>query len=200
MKETTSRHTSVIDAICTRRSVDTFTKQPIAEETLRSIVTTSLCAPTYLQQENWDIIVFTGEKNDAFKKAIRDEACAIREKAYAIGKENKELIDTFERAVTSAPANILLFICSKATTSKKNDYVSIGCLLEALLLAAHAEGLGTRISSGSAIIVDAVYRHLEIRSKELVAVVSVGYGIGTSGTNERNGSKVDYRITETSKN
>lgn len=132
---------SVMGAICRRRSIRSYLPTKIDQDTVRSLLSAAVWAPTAMHEETWAFVII---QDSNVLKRLSDRA-----KSLLIGKAQrdqhllKEALDQF----TSPGFNIfydastLIVICGKPL----GPYVAADCWLAAenLLLAACSMGLGT---------------------------------------------------------
>lgn len=112
----------VLDAIITRRSVRSYKPDPIPEDVLERILTAGQYAATGMNRQSPIILAVTD-------KAVRDELSAM----------NAAILGTDKDPFYGAPV-VLVVLASKAAPT----YVYDGSLVMGdLMLAAHAEGLGS---------------------------------------------------------
>ena len=112
----------VLDAIITRRSVRSYKPDPIPEDVLERILTAGQYAATGMNRQSPIILAVTD-------KAVRDELSAM----------NAAIMGTDKDPFYGAPV-VLVVLASKAAPT----YVYDGSLVMGnLMLAAHAEGLGS---------------------------------------------------------
>ena len=112
----------VFDAIITRRSVRSYRPDPIPEDVLERILTAGQYAATGMNRQSPIILAVTD-------KAVRDELSAM----------NAAIMGTDKDPFYGAPV-VLVVLASKAAPT----YVYDGSLVMGnLMLAAHAEGLGS---------------------------------------------------------
>ncbi|NMC08234.1 MAG: nitroreductase family protein [Candidatus Lokiarchaeota archaeon] len=109
-----------IECLKTRRSVRSFTKEPVSKAVIEEILECGRWAPSGLNHQPWHVLVIT---NEAMKQQLA--TCT-----------------TYGHILLSAPCTLAIFL----DTTKKYSYVKnvqgIGALFENLLLAIHALGLG----------------------------------------------------------
>ena len=112
----------VLDAIITRRSMRSYKPDPIPEDVLERILTAGQYAATGMNRQSPIILAVTD-------KAVRDELSAM----------NAAILGTDKDPFYGAPV-VLVVLASKAAPT----YVYDGSLVMGdLMLAAHAEGLGS---------------------------------------------------------
>ena len=115
---------AVINNIMTRTSVRNYTKEPVSDEQLETLVKAAMAAPTAANMQPWEFVVIT----DKF----------VMEK-YAV-------INKYATMAKTAPAAIAVIgnLNAYASRSNMSGYWAQDCsaATENLLLAAHAMGLG----------------------------------------------------------
>ena len=115
-------------ALANRRSVRKYAGDPVSGETVKKILDAARITPSWKNQQCWRFIV------------IRDPA--VKEKLAASLPESNPA----HKAMTRAPVAIVL--CADPTASGNRDgkeyyLMDAGLTMMQLMLAAHAEGLGT---------------------------------------------------------
>ena len=112
----------VIDNIMTRTSVRQFTNQPIAKDTLETIVKAGMAAPSAVNAQPWAFVVVTD-------RAMLDTLAATH---------------PYSRLETATAAIVVCGDMTKALEGDGRDYWIQDCSAasENILLAAHAFGLG----------------------------------------------------------
>jgi len=109
-----------IEAIMTRRSIRAFTRQPVTEETVETLLRAAMAAPSAGNQQPWHFVV------------IRDREILAR------------IPDINPHATMAAEASVAILICADENLEKFKGYWMLDCsaAMQNLLLAAHALGLG----------------------------------------------------------
>lgn len=110
----------VMEAIRTRRSIRTFTKQPVPDRVVQELLAAAMSAPSAGNQQPWHFILITDRQ-------ILDQVAAVNPYAAMAAK---------------APLGIL--VCGDLSLEKYPGYWVQDCsaATQNLLLAAHAKGLG----------------------------------------------------------
>lgn len=141
---------STIDTLKNRRSVRTYTQQPVASETIVEIVDCARMAPTAMNEQPWDFVVITEKKALAGIPPMLGHAEFIANAAFVV-------------LVLAGNTQCALEDCCAAT--------------ENLLLAAAARSIGSCWVAGSrqeyAPKVAAAFG--APADRQLVAIVSFGY-------------------------
>ena len=111
----------VFDAINTRRSIRSYTDQPVSDEMVQDIIKAGMLAPSAGNQRPWHFIV------------IRDQELLA----------NVPDFHPYAKMVTKAPVSIL--VCGAPEDKKWPDFWPQDCsaALQNMLLAARGLGLGT---------------------------------------------------------
>ncbi|WP_419174525.1 nitroreductase family protein [Desulfosediminicola sp.] len=111
----------VFDAINTRRSIRSYTDQPVSDEMVQDIIKAGMLAPSAGNQRPWHFIV------------IRDQELLA----------NVPDFHPYAKMVTKAPVSIL--VCGDPEGKKWPDFWPQDCsaALQNMLLAARGLGLGT---------------------------------------------------------
>ena len=152
-----------LQTIFTRRSIRSFTDQPISKEHLDLLVQAALCAPSGMGLQTWQFtVVSSREKIDRL--------------AQVIGKTlNRENYDMYRPAALIIPSNE-----KESRFGKEDD----ACAMENIFLAAHSLGIGSvwinqlqGICDESA--VREVLRELQIPDSHVVyGLAALGYAAG----------------------
>lgn len=112
----------VMKHILTRRSIRSFTKEPIPRDILEKLVEAALCAPSGKGQQTWKFTVITNQE-------------MITRLTEAIGHElQRGGYDMYCPAAIFMPSNLRNGIWSKEDNA---------CALENVFLAAHSYGIGS---------------------------------------------------------
>lgn len=109
-----------IEAILTRRSVRSFTDQPVSSETVQELLRAAMHAPSAGNQQPWQLVVL-------------DERATLERAAAA-----------HPYAPMAAHAPVAIVVCGDTRLERHTGYWVQDCAaaVENLLLAAHALGLG----------------------------------------------------------
>ncbi|MEW6501744.1 MAG: nitroreductase family protein [Thermodesulfobacteriota bacterium] len=110
----------VLDAIYQRRSIRTFTSQPVGREQLHEIIKAGIWAPSGLNNQPWRFVTVTDP-------AMRAE----------IARETR-----YSHIVLAAPALIAVYLDEASMYDAVKDHQAAGACIENMLLAAEALGLG----------------------------------------------------------
>jgi nitroreductase len=192
-----------ITCIKTRMSIRRFKTDPVPLEILMSVIETAKWSPSYKNSQPWEIVIISGEKKDALSKYLvellekNEKPCPdlpepqswpspiearisalIKKRSEITGKDltspevrKKSKIANFR--FYGAPHGIFLFQDSALTLWSLFD---MGLFAQSLMLAAHAQGLGTVPQAFLTDYAKYVKEFLGIpESKRLVLGISIGY-------------------------
>jgi nitroreductase len=189
------------EALLNRRSIRKYLKDPVPPETIKKIMTAAIWAPSGSNTQPWRFYVATGTKRDQLVQAMIDatgpEAPSVE--AYDVmverieqegsrrqgedaardvglrqmGEETMKFVRFGSIRFYQAPVAIVLAVPKEMAGSA---HQSIGAAMENLLLAAHAEGLGTCWLGMPLMYKEKLIEVLNIREDEVpVASASLGY-------------------------
>jgi nitroreductase len=122
------------ECIVTRRSIRSFTEQPVSEETIKKLLEAVRWAPSWANTQCWEVVVLKEREN--------------KEKLAGMVSKNNPAI----KGIKQAPA-VFVVCCKKgvsgfksgAAVTVRGDWYMFdaGIACQNLCLAAHALGLGT---------------------------------------------------------
>ncbi len=192
-----------IDCIKTRMSIRAFKKDLVPKELLESVIETACCSPSYKNTQPWEVMVLSGEKKQGLSRMLVEqldsgaEACpdlaapkswpeAEQARINYLFAKRKELtgIDLGAPEMVAkakkinfrfyhAPHAIYLFQDSALSDWSLFD---LGLFAQTLMLAAHANGLGTVPQAFATDYAQDIKKYLDIpASKRLVLGLSIGY-------------------------
>lgn len=154
----------VLEAIRSRRSVRSYTDEPVTDAEVREILTAGTWAPSGLNNQPWRFVV------------VRDEAA----------KGELASLTKYRRIVEGARVLLAVFCDREAMYNDVKDHQGIGACLQNMLLAAHGLGLGAvwlgEILNRAAevnLLCDLPSRY------ELMAVIAVGRPASTGQVSTR---------------
>ncbi len=154
----------LLEGLQTRRSIRTYTDQPVTREQLREIVRLGTMAPSGQNNQPWRFVT------------VRDRVVLAR----------LANLTKYSHIIEKAAACIVVFIDKTAMYHEVKDHQSMGACIQNLLLAAHGMGLGA-VWLGEILKSAREVRELcgLSNDRELTAVVSLGHPAGKGGTASR---------------
>lgn len=204
------------EALLNRRSIRKYLKDPVQPETIKKIMTAAIWAPSGSNTQPWRFYVATGAKRDQLVQAMIDatgpeapSVDAFDEMVERIEKEGRDALngvswyqmneETMKFAhlgsirFYQAPVAIVLAVPKQMAGSA---HQSIGAAMENLLLAAHAEGLGTCWLGMPLMYKEKIMEVLNIPEDEaLVTSASLGYPDNDSPLNSMDRMRLPYDET-----
>ena len=192
-----------IECIKTRMSIRGFKPEPVPREVLMGVFNTAKWSPSYKNSQPWECVILSGAKKEALTKMLLEnleagkEPCPdipeptswpapeadridrlLRRRAEATGKDlnDPEALKEAKKTNSSfygAPHAIYLFQEASLTLWYLFD---LGLFAQTLMLAAHANGLGTVPQAFATDYAGDIKRFLAIpETKRLVIGMSIGY-------------------------
>jgi nitroreductase len=154
----------LLEGLQTRRSIRTYTDQPITREQLREIVRLGTMAPSGQNNQPWRFVTITS-------KETLQKLAQLTKYSHIVGK---------------AAACIAVFVDKTAMYHEVKDHQSMGACIQNLLLASHGMGLGG-VWLGEILKSAKEVRELCDVSgdMELMAVVALGHPAGKGGKASR---------------
>lgn len=128
------------DAIYNRRAIRDFTDAPVERRAIDKLIDAAIQAPNAMDRQRWAFVVV---QDRALLERISGEAKALTVSMIQPGSAMAEFRDTLVSAQFNIFYNapVLIIICG----TEDDAFVEQDCCLAAqnLMLAAHAQGLGT---------------------------------------------------------
>jgi len=192
-----------IECITTRMSIRKFKPEPVPEEVLLEVINVAKWSPSYKNTQPWEAIILSGEKKEALSKMLigllesgtepRPDLEAPTSWPAAEGARIDHLFKTRAAATgvdLSDPANIkkgkkanfrfygaphAIYLFQEASLTLWSLF-DMGLFAQSIMLAAHANGLGTVPQAFVTDYAQDVKKFLSIpETKRLVLGLSVGY-------------------------
>jgi nitroreductase len=160
-----------------RHSVRSFTMEPIPRPVLDRLLAAAAKAPSAMNAQPWRFHVASGRTREAVGHAMAMSTLHLKDYIGIIDQEHLEQAEQFFASLGGAP--VVVAVSSPTIQDdldRINAYLSVGCALENLLLAATAEGLGTCSLTFSFWVRDELAEVLDLPDgREVVALVVLGY-------------------------
>jgi len=160
----------VLEALRTRRTVGAFTSDAPPLEAVERAIEAATWAPNHHLTEPWRFHVLTGVARTAIAAAAGETLPAEK----ATTEEREAMRAKFERA----PVLVVVTQAGGSADAVRDleDYAACACATQNLLLAAHAQGLAARWSTGKLAHSEGVRRYLGLGERDrIVAFVYLGY-------------------------
>ena len=171
----------VYDAIKNRRSHRLYKPDPVPRQVLERVCEAALWAPSGTNLQPWDITVLTGQPRDEFvalaSLAGEDIAPKLRE---LFDEEKVAFVKQFFKNLGGAPAVVAITVWRDPDPLTQETITQSGAaLMQNLLLAAEAEGLGTCWMSGVLTREKELLKYLGLEDRHLLAITPIGYSTKT---------------------
>lgn len=114
------RKTTVFDAILSRRSIREFTAEPVSIESLETIVTAGIWAPSGLNNQPWRFVLVQNEMT----------------------REKLAPLTSYSHIILGAPALIAVYLDADAMYDQVKDHQAAGACIQNMLLRTEELGLG----------------------------------------------------------
>ena len=154
----------LLEGLATRRSIRSYTDEPVTREQLREIIRLGTMAPSGMNNQPWRFV--TIQDRETLRKLSQ--------------------LTRYSHIISKAPACIVVFVDKTAMYHEVKDHQSMGACIQNLLLAAHGIGLG------GVWLGEILKSAKEVRelcglpdTLELMAVVALGHPAGKGGKADR---------------
>lgn len=168
-------------AIKNRRSHRLYKPDPVPRDVLERVCEAALWAPSGTNLQPWDITVLTGRPRDEFVALASLAADDIEPKLRELfTDEQVAFVKQFFKNLGGAPAVVAVTVWRDPDAFSQEIVVQSGsALMQNLLLAAEAEGLGTCWMSGVLTREKELLKYLGLEDRHLLAITPIGYSAKT---------------------
>lgn len=208
-----------IECIRTRMSIRKFKTEPVSSELLKKIIDIAKWSPSYKNTQPWEVVIISGKRKEELSRFLVElfekdtKPCpdipepkswpqAMEKRINSLMKKRSELtgLDMYSPEALrkaklanfnfyGAPHGIFLFQDSSLTPWSIFD---MGLFTQSLMLAAHANGIGTVPQAFLTDYSKYIKEFLEIpETKRLIIGVSIGYPDLTSPVNQFRTDRVE---------
>jgi nitroreductase len=202
----------VIECIKTRMSIRKFKPAPVPLELLKEIIDIAKWSPSYKNTQPWEVVIISGKKKEELSRILielleeNNKPCpdmpepklwpkTLDERINVLMKKRSEFtgvdmfsLETLKKAKIAnfqfygAPHGMFLF---QDSSLKEWSIFDMGLFAQTLMLAAHANGLGTVPQAFLTDYAQHVKKFLGVpESKRLVLGISIGYPDLSSPVNQ----------------
>jgi nitroreductase len=183
------------EAIHNRRSHRLYKPDLPPREVLERVVAAGLWAPSGTNAQDWEITVMAGKIRDEFVELVSGaikNLLPIMKKAQ-VPEKGQELVMKFFKNLGGAPVVIAVTIGHRGDDPTNYANIQSGAaLMQNLLLAAHAEGLGTCWMTGAHSLEREILKFLGKEDKQLLAITPIGYSAKEPPVPPRKGREVRW--------
>jgi nitroreductase len=167
----------IYTAIHNRRSHRLFKPDTVPRDVLARVCEAALWAPSGTNLQQWDITVLTGKPRDEFVALASHAADDIEPKLRELFSDKQvAFVKQFFKNLGGAPHVVAITVWKDADAFNQEIHVQSGsALMQNLLLAAEAEGLGTCWMSSVLTREKALLKFLGLEDRHLLAITPIGY-------------------------
>ncbi len=165
------------EAIYHRRSHRFYRPEMPPREVLERVINAALWAPSGGNAQAWEITVMAGEIRDEFVAlASHSLTYLLSYLRKSLPEEGQRLVAQFFQDLGGAPVVIAVTILKNPDSPGNIANIQSGAaLMQNLLLAAHAEGLGTCWMTGVLWVEKELLDYLGKPDQQLLAITPLGY-------------------------
>lgn len=174
-----------------RRSIRKYQSKEIPQKLLEEVLKQALWAPSGMNKQEWEIVVVGGKERDRLLEIVSKSRKHILPHLKELFPEKiiEISLEVFKN-LGGAPVVALIYIPKYDIYFEKdlddqgryhlefkrfNRLLSAAALIQNLLLAAYAKGLGTCWMAGPKYVEKEINELLKIVDKELVSIIPIGY-------------------------
>jgi nitroreductase len=182
------------EVIQARRSVRSFSPQPVEREKLDRIFTAAAVAPSAMNLQPWHFHVAMGKTREIVGQTMAQSTLHLREYIGILPQEKLDFAERFYADLGQAPLVVAVSAPIIAEDlDKLNTYISVGCAMENMLLAATAEDLACCSLTFSFWVRDDLAATFALpEDREVVALILLGYPVETPVAPPHNMDVVTY--------
>ncbi len=164
------------EAIQARHSVRAFSDGDVDRAKLDRIFAAAAAAPSAMNAQPWRFHVATGTSRERVGQVMAQSTLHLKEYIGIVPQERLDHAEHFYADLGEAP--IVVAVSAPVLTDdleKVNTYISVGCAMENMLLAATAEGLSCCSLTFSFWVRDDLAKEFALPAdREIVALVLLG--------------------------
>ncbi len=165
------------EAMHQRRSHRLYRPDMPPREALERVIDAALWAPSGMNTQCWNLAVMAGKVRDDFVALINrsiEKLVPIMQQTGVTEKSQKRVVAFFKN-LGDAPVVIAVTVWQWGDATGAANIQSGAALMQNLLLAAHAEGLGTCWMTAGSLVENEVLDFLGKPDQQLLAITPIGY-------------------------
>jgi nitroreductase len=167
----------IYQAIHQRRSHRMYQPEMPSREALQRVIDAGLWAPSGTNAQAWEITVMAGKVRDEFVELVSRATKYLLPELQKAGipEKGQEMVMKFFKNLGGAPVVIAVTIYKNADPGMHLANIQSGAaLFQNMLLAAHAEGLGTCWMTGANYLEAEILKFLGKEDQQLLAITPIG--------------------------
>lgn len=172
----------LLEAIKGRRSIRRFQAKPVPKEVLQKLIDAAIMAPSVAHKQPWLFTMATGKARDKLAGALAHSVGIIEDilARFQITGESMESIKQealrFYSNLGDAPVVVVVSMPIEDSIMVRKMYLeSAAMAIQNLMLAAHAEGLGTCPIAAYSWIEPDIKQVIGVENREIVLALALGY-------------------------
>jgi nitroreductase len=184
------------EAIHHRRSHRMYKPDLPSRQTLERVIDAALWAPSGTNAQAWEITVMAGKIRDEFVELVSQATKFLLPELQKAGFPEKaqEFVMKFFKNLGGAPVVIAVTIQKNPDPGMHMANIQSGAaLMQNLLLAAHAEGLGSCWMTGANYLEDEILKFLGKTEQQLLAITPIGFSAKEPPVPPRKGREVRWQ-------
>ncbi len=165
------------EAIHNRRSHRLYRPEMPPREALERVIDAGLWAPSGMNTQCWDITVMAGKARDEFVGLINLSLGKLVPimRQTGVTEKSQQRVVAFFKDLGGAPVVIAVTVWKWGDATGAANIQSGAALMQNILLAAHAEGLGTCWMTAGSLVEKEVLEFLGKTDQQLLAITPLGY-------------------------
>lgn len=166
------------DAIHHRRSHRFYQPEMPPREVLERVIEAALWAPSGMNLQGWELTVMAGKVRDDFVELVSRASQFLKSDLEQVGFPEKgvDQVMKFFKNLGGAPVVIAVTIFKHPMRDAQVANLQSGAaLMQNLLLAAEADGLGTCWMTGAHYLEEEILKSLGKTDQQLLAITPIGY-------------------------
>jgi nitroreductase len=184
------------EAIHHRRSHRMYKPDLPSRDALERVIDAALWAPSGTNAQAWEITVMAGKIRDEFVELVSQATKFLLPELQKAGFPEKaqEFVMKFFKNLGGAPVVIAVTINKNPDPGMHIANIQSGAaLMQNLLLAAEAEGLGTCWMTGANYLEEAILKFLGKTEQQLLAITPIGFSAKEPPVPPRKGREVRWQ-------
>jgi nitroreductase len=183
------------EAIYKRRSHRFYKPDMPSREVLQRVIDAGLWAPSGTNAQAWELTVLAGEDRDRFVEVCSTSLDYLMPmlRAAQVPEKGQQIVAQFFKNLGGAPVVIAVTIYKNPDHHMNLANIQSGAaLMQNMLLAAHAEGLGTCWMTGVNYVEEEILTFLGKTGQQLLAITPIGYSAKEPPTPPRKNREVRW--------
>jgi nitroreductase len=185
----------IYEAIHQRRSHRMYKPDMPSRAALERVIDAGLWAPSGTNAQAWEITVMAGKVRDEFVELVAQATKFLLPELQKAGipEKGQEMVMKFFKNLGGAPVVIAVTIAKNPDPGMHLANIQSGAaLFQNMLLAAHAEGLGTCWMTGANYLEKEILKFLKKEDQQLLAITPIGFSAKEPPVPPRKGREVRW--------